>query len=88
MQVGIATQVWPAHHNLGVVDYNVLTGLSLLRVPHFRARCGASLKVIHPDTTSVSITKCFCISQQNTRKHTNVGKSVELGIARVIYRVK
>jgi hypothetical protein len=62
-QDDIATQVWPAHHNLGVVDYKALTGLSLLRVPHFRARHGASLKVIHPDTTSASITKCFLISR-------------------------
>jgi hypothetical protein len=76
-----------AHHNLGVVDYKALIGLSLLRVPHFRARRRASLKVIHSDTTSVSITKCFLVSRQNTRKHTNIGKSLELRIARVIYRV-
>jgi hypothetical protein len=43
--------------------------------------------VIHLDTTSVSITKSFLISQQNMRKHTNVGKSLDLTIARVIYRV-
>jgi hypothetical protein len=76
-----------AHHNLGVVDYKALIGLSLLRVPHFRVRRRASLKVIHSDTTSVSITKCFLVSRQNTRKHTNIGKSLELRIARVIYRV-
>jgi hypothetical protein len=87
-QGGIATQVWPAHHNLGMVDYKALTGLSLLRVPHFYARRGASIKVIHPDTMSVSITKCFLISRRNTRKHTNVNKSPELRMARVIYRVR
>jgi hypothetical protein len=86
-QVGIGTQVWPARHNLDVVDYKALIGLSLLRIPHFRARHGASLKVIHPDSTSTSITKCFLISRRNTRKHTNVGKSIELRIAKVIYRV-
>jgi hypothetical protein len=69
------------------VDYKALIGLSLLRVPHFRARCGASLKVIHSDTTSMSITKCFLVSRRNTRKHTNVGNSHELRIARVIYQV-
>jgi hypothetical protein len=31
-----STQVWPARHNLNVVDYKALTGLPLLRVPHFR----------------------------------------------------
>jgi hypothetical protein len=31
------------HHDLGVVGYKDLTGLSLLRVSHFRVRCGASL---------------------------------------------
>jgi hypothetical protein len=35
----------------------------------------------------VSITKCFHVKRQNTRKHTNIGKSLELIIARVIYRV-
>jgi hypothetical protein len=84
---GIGTQVWPARHNLGVVDYKALIGLSPLWVPHFHARRGASLKVIHPDTTSVSITKCFLIGQQNTRKHTNVGYPLELRAARVTYRV-
>jgi hypothetical protein len=84
---GIATQVWTTSHNLSVVEYKALTGLSLLRVPHFYARCGASLKVICPDTMFVSITKCFLMSRQNTRKHTNVGKSLELRIARVIYGI-
>jgi hypothetical protein len=74
-----------AHHNLGMADYKALTGLSLLQVPHIHARCGASLKVIHPDTTSMSITKCFLVSRRNTRKHTNIGKSLELRIGRVIY---
>jgi hypothetical protein len=55
-----------------------------MRVPHFRAMCGASLNVIH---TFVSITKCFLVSRRNTRKYTNIGKSLELRIARVIYRV-
>jgi hypothetical protein len=59
----IATQVWPAFYNLCVVDYKALTGLLLLWVPHFQARHVASLKVIHSDTTSVSITKCFLISR-------------------------
>jgi hypothetical protein len=84
-QGGIATQVWLACHNLGVVDYKALTGLSLMQVPHFYVRRGASLKVIHPDTTSVSITMCFLVSRRNTRKHTNVSKSLKLRIARVIY---
>jgi hypothetical protein len=83
--VNTIPQVWPARHNLGVVDYKSLTGLSLLPVPHLCARHGASLKIIHPDTTSASITMCFLTSQRNTRKHTNVGKSLELRIARVIY---
>jgi hypothetical protein len=47
-----------------------------------------SLKVIHPDTTSMSITKCFLLSRQNTIKHTNISKSLELRIARVIYQVR
>jgi hypothetical protein len=71
-----------------MVDYKALIGLSLLRVPHFRARHGASLQVIHLNTTSASIMKCFLVSQQNTRKHTNIGKSLELRIARVTYRVR
>jgi hypothetical protein len=37
---------------------------------------------------SMSITKCFLVSRGNTRKHTNVGKSLELRVARVIYRVR
>jgi hypothetical protein len=45
------------------VDYKVLIGLSLLWVPHFYARCGASLKDLNPDTTSMSKTKCFLISR-------------------------
>jgi hypothetical protein len=35
------------------VNYKALTGLSLLQIPHFHARHGASLKVIHSDTASV-----------------------------------
>jgi hypothetical protein len=50
MQGDIAAQVCPTHHDLGVVDYEALIGLSFLRVPHFRARCGASLKDLNPDT--------------------------------------
>jgi hypothetical protein len=46
-----------------VVDYEALTGLSLLWVPHFHARCGAPLKDLIPDTTSASKTKCFPIGQ-------------------------
>jgi hypothetical protein len=30
------------------VDYKVITGLSLLQVPHFHARHGASLKDFKP----------------------------------------
>jgi hypothetical protein len=37
---------------------------------------------------STSITKCFFVSQWNTRKHTNVSKSLKLRIAWVIYRVR
>jgi hypothetical protein len=58
-----STQVWLARHNLGVVDYKALTGLSLLRVPNFCARHGASLKNLNPDTTSVSRAKCFLINR-------------------------
>jgi hypothetical protein len=50
-----------ARHDLGVVDYKALIGLSLLRVPHFRARRGASLKDLNPDTTSASKAKCFLV---------------------------
>jgi hypothetical protein len=60
---GIATQVWPDRHNLSVVDYKALTELSLLRAPQFRARHGASLKIIHQDTMYTSITKCFLASR-------------------------
>jgi hypothetical protein len=81
-------QVWLAHHDLGVVDYKALTGLSLLQVPHFHTRCGASLKDLNPDTTFVSKAKCFLISRWNTRKHTNVGKPLELWGVRIIYRVR
>jgi hypothetical protein len=77
-QGDIATQVWLAHHDLSVVDYKALTGLSLLWVPYFRARCGASLNDLNLDTASTSKAKCFPVSQQNTRKHTNVGKPLEL----------
>jgi hypothetical protein len=34
-----------------VVDYKALTGLSLLRIPHFRTRHGAKLKDLNPNTT-------------------------------------
>jgi hypothetical protein len=71
-----------------MVDYKALTGLSLLWVPHFRARCGASLKDLNSDTTSASKAKCFLVSRRNTRKHTNVGKPLELRGARVIYFVR
>jgi hypothetical protein len=56
-------QVWPARHDLDVVDYKALIGLLLLRVPHFHTRCGASLKDLNPDTTSVSKAKCFPVSR-------------------------
>jgi hypothetical protein len=56
-------QVWPARHNLSVVDYKALTGLSLLWVPHFHVRRGASLKDLNLDTTSVSKGKCFLVSR-------------------------
>jgi hypothetical protein len=56
-------QVWPAHHNLSVVDYKTLTGLSLLWVPHFYARRGASLKDLNSDTMFVSKAKWFLVSQ-------------------------
>jgi hypothetical protein len=82
------TQVWPARHDLSMVDYKALTGLSLLRVPHFCARHGASLKDLNPDTTSMSKAKCFPVSRWNTWEHTNVGKPLELRGARVIYWVR
>jgi hypothetical protein len=49
--------------DLGVVDYKALTGLSLLRVPHFCARCGASLKDLNLDTTFMGKAKCFPVSR-------------------------
>jgi hypothetical protein len=82
------TQVWLAHHDLSMLDYKALIGLSHLWVPHFYARCGASLKDLNMDTTSVSKTKCFLITRSNARKHTNVGKALKLRGARVIYRVR
>jgi hypothetical protein len=77
----------PAHHDLDMVDYKALTGLSLLWVPHFCARRGASLKDLNLDTTPVSKGKCFPINRRNTTKHTNVGKPLELRGAIVIYQV-
>jgi hypothetical protein len=71
-----------------VVDYKALTGLSLLWVPHFHAWCGASLKDLNPNTTSVSEAKSFPVSRRNTRKHTNVSKPLELQGARVINWVR
>jgi hypothetical protein len=53
------TQVWRARHDLSVVDYKALTGLSLLWVPHFQARRGAPLKDLNPDTTPMNKAKCF-----------------------------
>jgi hypothetical protein len=81
----IATPVWPARHDLGVVDYKAITIMSIMWVPHFRARRGASLKILNPDTMCTSKTKCFLFNRRNTRKHTNVSKSLKLRIARVIY---
>jgi hypothetical protein len=46
-----------------MVDYKALTGLSFLWVPHFHARCGASLKDLNPDTMSTSEAKCFPIGR-------------------------
>jgi hypothetical protein len=40
--------------HLDVVDYEAQTCLSLLRVPHFRARCEASVLVVLLDTSSAS----------------------------------
>jgi hypothetical protein len=57
-----ATQVSLARHDLGVVDYKALPGLSLLRVPQFDERHGASLTDLNPDTTSVSKAKYFPVS--------------------------
>jgi hypothetical protein len=58
-QGNTVAQVWPAQHDLGVVDYKALTRLSLLWVPHFRAKRGASLKDLNSDTTSAGKAKCF-----------------------------
>jgi hypothetical protein len=44
-------RVQPARLDLGVVDYKALTGLSLLWVPHFHARRGASLKDLKPNAS-------------------------------------
>jgi hypothetical protein len=71
-----------------VVDYKAIIGLSLLWVPHIHARRGVSMKNLNLDTMSVSKAKCFPISRENIRKHTNIGKALELRGARVIYRVK
>jgi hypothetical protein len=63
-QLTISQQgIKPGHHILGVVYYKALIGLSLLQVPHFCARHGASLKDLNPDTTSASKAKCFLVSQ-------------------------
>jgi hypothetical protein len=70
-----------------MVDFKALTGLSLLQVPHFCARRGASLKVIHLDTMSASITKCVLVSRRNARKHTNISNPLELRVVRVTYQV-
>jgi hypothetical protein len=43
------------------VDYKAIIGLSLLRVPCFYARHGASLNDLNPDPTSVSKAKCFLV---------------------------
>jgi hypothetical protein len=58
-----STWVWLAHHNLSVVDYKALKGLSLLWVPHFCVRHGASLKDLNPDTKSASKVKCFLVGR-------------------------
>jgi hypothetical protein len=55
-------QVWLGCHNLDVVDYKALTGLSLLWVPHFHARGGVSLKDLNLETTSTSKAKYFPVS--------------------------
>jgi hypothetical protein len=59
----IRVQVWPARHDLSVVDHKALTELSLLRVPHFRGRRGASLKDLNADTMSMSKSICFLASR-------------------------
>jgi hypothetical protein len=53
-----------AHHDLLMVVYKALTGLSLLRVPHFCARHGASLKDLNLDTTSMSKAKCLGVTNE------------------------
>jgi hypothetical protein len=58
-----STWVWPAHHILGVMDYKALTRLSLLLGLHFRARHGASLKDLNPDTAFAIKAKCFLVSR-------------------------
>jgi hypothetical protein len=45
-----------------VVDYKALIRLSLMWVPHFCARHGASLKDLNPNATSASKAKCFLVS--------------------------
>jgi hypothetical protein len=45
------------------VDYKALTGLSLMRVPHFIARHRDSLKDLNSDITSASKAKCFLVSR-------------------------
>jgi hypothetical protein len=62
-QGDMTAQVWPARHDLSVVDYKALIGLSLMWVPHFRARHGASLKDLNLNTTSASKAKCFLVSR-------------------------
>jgi hypothetical protein len=62
-QGDITAQVWPAWHDLGVVDYKSLTGLSLLWVSHFHARRGASLKDLNLDNKSKSKAKSFPVSR-------------------------
>jgi hypothetical protein len=62
-------QVWPALHDLSMVDYRALIGPSLLCVPQFHARHRASLKDLNLDTTSLNKAKCFPIGlkiQENT----------------------
>jgi hypothetical protein len=45
------------------VDYKALTGLSLLRIPHFYARYEASLDDLNMNTTFASKAKCFPVSR-------------------------
>jgi hypothetical protein len=66
--VDTTIQVWLARHDLGMVYYKALIGLSLLRVPHFRARHGASLKSYelsrkgHPNHDASLTSKAFVTS--------------------------